>query len=162
MMKELRYIKLDQPGNSDWDLVAGLFDGMYSDMDKMGLMIPLSPGGAEKWLNTAKNTAGRFGIVVLVKDGDRAIGFAQGMLKFLPDYLGGLAVGSVTHVYVDNGARRSGIGETLIGMLEEWFREKKVQSIELQVIAGNAAAKEFWKKLGYLHELEQYRKICDK
>jgi len=45
--------------------------------------------------------------------------------------------------------------------LEDWFVTKKVHSIELQVITGNPLAKEFWKKLGYLEELQQYRKTWD-
>jgi ribosomal protein S18 acetylase RimI-like enzyme len=45
--------------------------------------------------------------------------------------------------------------------LQDWFRMKKVHSVELQVISGNPEAKEFWKKLGFVEELQQYRKYCD-
>ncbi len=143
-------------------LSSGLFTGMYGRMDKMGLMLPLSEAGTEKWLKTAKNTSGKYGLVIVAKDGDKAVGFAHGMIKFLPDYLGGYAVGSITHVYVIDDAIRSGIGKAMVNLLEEWFRLKKVHSVELQVINGNDAAKEFWKKLGYRVELLQYRKTWNK
>jgi ribosomal protein S18 acetylase RimI-like enzyme len=162
MMKELKYIKLDAPDSKDWNDARELFIRMYARMDEMGLMLPLSPGGTEKWLKTARNTAGKYGIVILAKDGEKAIGFAHGMIKYLPDYLGGFAVGSITHVYVDNEFKRSGIGKALVNILEDWFRMKKVHSIELQVITGNQAAKDFWKNLGYLEELQQYRKTSNK
>jgi ribosomal protein S18 acetylase RimI-like enzyme len=112
-------------------------------------------------MKTAQNTAGRYSMVILAKKGESVVGFAHGMLKFLPDYLGGFAIGSITHVYVEDDSRRSGIGKALVNMLEDWFREKKTHSIELQVITGNPAAREFWKKLGYLEELQQYRKTSD-
>jgi ribosomal protein S18 acetylase RimI-like enzyme len=160
-MEDLKYIKLDKADDIDWIDVGELFERMYEQLDEMGLMLPLSAGGRDKWLKTAQNTAGKYGIVILAKEGEKAIGFAHGMIKFLPDYLGGFAVGSITHVYVDDNARRSGIGKILVNLLQDWFRMKKVHSVELQVISGNPEAKEFWKKLGFVEELQQYRKYCD-
>jgi len=160
-MREYDYIKLDQPEDPDWIVVGELFTRMYSRMDEIGLLLPLSADGTEKWLKTVRNTSGKYGLVILVKDWGKAVGFAHGMVKFLPDYLGGFAVGSITHVYVDDDSRRSGIGKVLVNLLEDWFLTKKVHSIELQVITGNPLAKEFWKKLGYLEELQQYRKTWD-
>jgi len=157
-MAEIEYIKLDQPDHPDWIAIGPLFTLMYARMDEMGLMLPLCDGGTGKWLKTAKNTSGKYGLVILAKEQGKPVGFAQGLIKFLPDYLGGFAVGSITHVYVDDDSRRSGIGKVLVNLLEEWFRIKKVHSVELQVIAGNPMAKEFWKGLGYEEELLQYRK----
>ena len=161
-MGDLNFIILDKPEARDWEVVGELFKRMYSRMDEMGLMLPLCTDGTEKWLKTARNTSGKYGLVILAKNGGKAIGFAHGMLKFLPDYLGGFAVGSITHVYVDDDARRAGIGKALVNQLENWFRIKKVHSIELQVITGNPAAKEFWENLGYRQELLQYRKTSQR
>ena len=160
-MREIKYIKLDSSDNSDWIAVGQLFTRMYSGMAESGLMLPLVPGGAEKWLKTSQNTTGKFGLVVLAKEGGKVIGFAHGMIKFLPDFLGGFAIGSITHVYVEDHSRRSGIGKTMVNLLEDWFRARKVHSVELQVITGNPEAQDFWKKLGYLEELMQYRKTWD-
>jgi GNAT superfamily N-acetyltransferase len=157
-MGKTEYILLDSTDLPGWEEVAELFAKMYSQMDEMGLMLPLAEGGAAKWLKTTQNTSGKFGIVVLAKEGNAAVGFAHGMLKFLPDYLGGYAVGTITHVFVDEKMRRAGLGMELVNVLEDWFRMKKTHSIELQVITGNPAAKEFWKKLGYNEELLQMRK----
>jgi ribosomal protein S18 acetylase RimI-like enzyme len=158
MMGKITYIKLEEPDKPDWNEVGELFARMYARMDKMGLMLPLSKGGAEKWLKTVKNTSGKYGLLILAKNDEKAVGFAHGMIKFLPDYLGGYAVGTITHVYVNDDFERSGIGKAMVNLLEDWFRLKKVHSIELQVITGNHAANEFWKNLGYRDELIQYRK----
>jgi len=157
-MGKMKYILLDAANHPEWLEVARLFTQMYARMDELGLMLPLAESGAEKWLKSTQNTNGKFGMVVLAKESDLAAGFAHGMIKFLPDYLGGYAVGTITHVFVDEKARRAGVGKQLVHELEEWFRMKKVLSIELQVITGNPVAKEFWKELGYMEELVQYRK----
>lgn len=162
MKEEIIYIKLEGSDKAGWEAVGALFTRMYIRMDEMGLMLPLAPGGAEKWLQTAQNTAGKFGIVILAKYREEAVGFAHGMIKFLPDYLGGFPVGSISHVFVDDDYTGSGIGKAMVNMLEEWFRSKKAHSVELQVIHGNPGAKDFWKKLGYLEELQQYRKTTDR
>lgn len=149
---------LDQPDHPDWTAVAALFTKMYARMDEMGLMLPLADDGAEKWLKTARITSGKYGVLVVAKDDAKIIGFAHGMIKFLPDYLGGYSVGIITHVFVDEKARRAGVGKALVKELEAWFGIKKVHSVELQVITGNPNAQAFWKKLGYSEELLQYRK----
>lgn len=157
-MGKTEFILLDSREHPLWDKVPGLLRRMYGQMKAMGLTLPMVEEGEDKWLGTARNTAGKFGIVVLAMDEENAVGFAHGSLKFLPDYLGGHLVGSITHVFVSDEKRKTGLGENLVKILEEWFRDKKVHSIELQVIAGNAGGKAFWEKLGYLEELTQYRK----
>jgi ribosomal protein S18 acetylase RimI-like enzyme len=161
-MNEIKYIRLDDSNEAGWEAVEDLFIRMYSRMDELGLMLPLAPDGAGKWLQTVKNTAGKFSVLILARHGEEDVGFAHGMIKFLPDYLGGYPVGSITHVFVDNDFARSGIGRAMVNLLEEWFRAKKVHSVELQVITGNQVAQEFWKKLGYMEELQQYRKSADR
>jgi ribosomal protein S18 acetylase RimI-like enzyme len=159
-MRKLTFHLLDPAENRDWTDTAELFSRMYSGMMGMGLILPLAEEGTERWIKTARNTSGKFGIIILAKVGNKPVGFAHGMIKFLPDYLGGHPVGSITHVYVDDDLRLSGIGKTLVKMIEEWFHAKKVHSIELQVVTMNTDAQSFWKKLGYMEELTQYRKTC--
>ncbi len=159
-MGEIEYIQLDSDYHFGWFDVAELFTAMYGRMEEMGLMLPLSEGGTAQWMKTAQNTSGKFGIVILARCGEQSIGFAHGMLKFLPDYLGGYTVGTITHIFVDEDERRAGVGRQLVLELENWFHSKKVHSIELQVISGNADAREFWQDLGFKEELIQYRKIC--
>jgi ribosomal protein S18 acetylase RimI-like enzyme len=158
-MMDFECIWLDSSDHPAWDAVELMFERMYESMEQMGLMLPLAENGAGKWIKSVQNTSGKFGIVVLAKAGPTAVGFAHGMIKFLPDYLGGYPVGSITHVFVDETHRRSGVGQELVNELKEWFRMKKVHSIELQVITGNPAAKAFWEKLGYGQELIQFRKL---
>jgi len=70
-----------------------------------------------------------------------------------------LKTGVVSHIYVSENLQGEGAGKAMLRSLENWFREKEVNSIELQVVKGNYSAIKFWRENGYTHELEQYRKI---
>ena len=87
------------------------------------------------------------------------MGFAYGAVRFLPDYLGSDKVGVITHIYVRESHRGSGIGGNMLDKLEIWFREKGVSSIELQVVSGNKEAMRFWEQHSFKNELTQYRKF---
>jgi ribosomal protein S18 acetylase RimI-like enzyme len=158
-MDELEFINLADQEGDEWEQVESLFRKMYALMHELGLMLPLESGGALKWMSAARNTAEKFGKVVVAKDQGTVVAFAHGMIKFLPDYLGGQSVGIITHIFVDKDYRDRQVGARLVTMLEDWFRQKKVHSVELQVISGNPGAMEFWQNLGYREELRQFRKF---
>ena len=158
-MDDVLFLNLTEESPDDWTQVEGLFREMYALMLELGMMLPLESGGSAKWLTTARNTAGKFGKVVVAKKNEKVIGFAHGMIKFLPDYLGGQPVGIVTHIFVEKDFRDKDVGAGLVSVLEEWFRQKRVHSVELQVISGNPDAMAFWKNLGFREELRQFRKI---
>ena len=158
-MDELKFSVITDEDQDNWIQVESLFRNMYSYMLELGLMLSLESNGAAKWLTSARNTAGKFGRVVIAKDSEKVIAFAHGMIKFLPDYLGGRPVGIITHIFVDKVYRDKKVGAELVNMLEQWFHLKRVHSVELQVISGNAEAMEFWKNLGFSEELRQFRKV---
>jgi GNAT superfamily N-acetyltransferase len=135
-----------------------LVKSMYNYMERHGLMLILADEGAEKWLTSVSNTLGKYGMIVIAEDKDEIIGFAHGALKFLPDYLGNSKVGVLTHIYIEDKSRGAGTGKKLTEMLEDWFKSQHVDSVELQVISGNADAIKYWVKMGYDEELIQFRK----
>jgi GNAT superfamily N-acetyltransferase len=138
--------------------IRPLFSEMYRGMRAQGLLLPLSDDGADKWVDGLQSALGRFAILAVAEEEGRLIGFAHGAVKFLPDYLGSYRTGVITHVFVRSSHRGQQVGSKLVVMLEEWFEEKKVHSVELQVTSGNPA-REFWEKAGYTEELVQYRKF---
>jgi ribosomal protein S18 acetylase RimI-like enzyme len=157
-MHEVRYMELTDPGDPRWAEVEQMFVRLYRHMEASGLMLPLVDDGAARWMRTAVNTTGKFSHLVVAERDGRVFGFAQGMIRFLPDYLGGHPVGVITHVFVDENHRGEGAGKELTARLEAWFRLREVHSVELQVVAGNEAAMAFWVRLGYAVELRQLRK----
>ena len=150
------------PGRKDEELLAEaarLWKAFYDDMSLNGLMLPLAEGGEEVWKDAIGPSLGRVNHLVLLRSEGTIVGLALGTLRLLPEYLGSKLIGFVSGVYIDPAHRRSGMGGLLYEELEKWFREKEVDSYELQVLTGNPGAIAFWEALGYRSELLQMRKF---
>lgn len=133
---------------------------MYREEAAYGSLAVLSPDGASLWLKGATAGLERFARLSVAEVDGRVVGFAHGTVRLLPDYIGGGAVGTVTHVYVAETARRLGVARLLMDSLEEWFSAKNVARVELTVVSGNEAGRAFWKASGYevaLHQLYKQR-----
>jgi len=149
---------ITDPSDKAFKQIGQLFIDLYKDMSDNGMVIPLSPDGPEQWINAVKLSLNRFACLAVAGEADKITGFAHGAIRFMPDYLGKIKTGIVTHIYVQPGHRGTGTGKLLLQKLETWFRSKEVHSVELQVVSGNFTAIKFWRENGYMHELEQYRK----
>jgi ribosomal protein S18 acetylase RimI-like enzyme len=139
--------------------VSPLFEKMYAEMSGMGLTVGLVEDGAGKWIKGIEKTLGRMSYLVAAKENNNTLGFAHGSLRFMPDYLGGFLTGNITHIYVLENHRGEGIAGALLKELENWFLEKKVASIDLEVVPSNEEAKRFWLSKGYVTEFTRYRKV---
>ncbi|MDU0205141.1 GNAT family N-acetyltransferase [Paenibacillus sp. MAH-36] len=157
-MENIRYLELKEAGTL-LEQMETLFVLMYDYMGDKGLLQPLVPGGEKMWSKSLLPTLGKFGVVWLALNGEEVIGFIQGMIKLLPNYLGGGKVGIISHVYVKPEMRQYGIGSELAKKLEEWFVTKNIDSIELQVLYHNEKARNFWENTGYEYEVYQMRKF---
>ena len=157
-MDDFVYKRVTQENDPDLVQVGMLFSEMYSEMKEQGLLLELADDGMDKWMTGMKSALGRFGVLAVAVREGQLVGFAHGALKLLPDYLGGHKAGIITHIYVSAPYRSRKVGRKLVEILEDWFAEKQVHSIELQVISKNPARR-FWEKTGYGLELYQYRKF---
>jgi GNAT superfamily N-acetyltransferase len=146
------------PSHPLWSDLPTLFRRMYDDMGRHGLRLPLAVDGEALWVKNVAFGVGKYAIVVGARHDDRLIGFAHGTLKSIPDYLGAQRVGFVSHIYVAPEHRRGGTARGLYRAMDDWFRDRGVKSIELQVLVDNEAAIRFWTSLGYAPELVQLRK----
>ena len=76
-----------------------------------------------------------------VDGGDASVGYAAGTLR--PS---GLTVGPV---FTRPAARRRGVGEALIGAIQDWAADTRVPVVEISVAADNDAGQAFLEALGY-------------
>lgn len=129
--------------------VRHLFREMYDFMSDKGLSLPLAQNGEELWLNSVKGSLGKLNIIFVAEENGEIIGFSAGNVRLAPNYLGNKKIGYVSHVYVEPAHRKKKLGDDLARNLEEWFRKKKVDFIELEVLQENHVAKRFWEKLGF-------------
>jgi ribosomal protein S18 acetylase RimI-like enzyme len=156
-MSSVRINVLTDTNNPRLSAVAVLFARMHAEMHAQGMRLELVPGGEHAWVAEAARSAERFGRLTVALVGDEVVGFAHGAMKLAPEHLGGMRIGHITHVYVLAEHRRRSIASQLVGSLQEWFRQKEVHSVELQVVHGAAAALSFWEGMGFRVELFQLR-----
>lgn len=63
------------------------------------------------------------------------------------------ACGFIHDVYVDERARRSGVGEQLVRAANEWLRAHKAPRVVLGSAAKNASAQRLFERLGFRHTM---------
>lgn len=103
---------------------------------------------------TLKEVAEKNGVIFVVEDEERMIGFIAGIIS-LPDdesKLSGTDLrdeGRITELYVEDDYRGKGVGKLLMEKLEEYFKVKGCGFIRVEVFEPNKDAHEFYKKMGY-------------
>jgi ribosomal protein S18 acetylase RimI-like enzyme len=111
------------------------------------------------WLESFRRTLGRFSNVFVAEREGSCLGFILCRLKRLPSYMGGLMVGEVSDVGVEEEARYSGVGKALVHAGLEWMRGQGVHSVEVQVLSENEASLKFFESLGFKLELRAMRLV---
>jgi len=162
MRNDIIIREISQASDPATNRVEEMFHDMYLYMNKHGLKLKLAEGGERKWLDGILKGLGRFGILLVASIDGEVVGFAHGGIRLAPDYLASKKLGVITHVFVEEEYRETGAGKQMVLMLESWFSQKEVDSVELQVLADNISGTAFWEKLGYLTELNQHRKAGSK
>ena len=140
------------------DQVENLFVQLFDYMKTVGLVTPLIKGGEKLWRDSLEKTIGKMSVLIIAEKDKEVMGFAHGILRFAPNFLGEYKIGFVPHVYVSSKVRAKGVGENLYLKLEEWFKQKDVKVYELQVLCGNSGAINFWEKMGYIKNIVQMYK----
>ena len=65
--------------------------------------------------------------------------------------------GWLTHLYVTPGQRRQGLGTAMLGAARDWVSARGGKTLELNVLATNAAARRFYENLGMTEVIVTYR-----
>lgn len=125
----------------------------------LGLAFDLPGDAAEKWLNSFQRTLGRFSFLWVVGEGETPAAFLLARVKQSPAFLGGVQVGEISELYVDESLRGSGAGKLLAETALAKFRELNLHSVEVQVQAGNHGGLAFWLRQGFKQDLTLVRKV---
>lgn len=87
--------------------------------------------------------------IVLVAEWEgKPVGFANASIIVRPAFKEGRR-GSIHNLVVSEPFRRRGIGRLLTEALYEWFRERSVRLVELEVAVQNTLGRRFWEELGF-------------
>ncbi len=125
----------------------------------LGLAFPLEPDAAEKWIASFQRTLRRFSFLWVVGSPGKISAFLLARIKQSPAFLGGVQVGEISDLFVDETLRGSGVGTQLVEIATRKFQELGVHSIEVQIQTGNDSGLAFWKKLGFHDDLTLVRKV---
>lgn len=125
----------------------------------LGLAFPLNESSADKWISSFQRTLGRFSFLWVGGQNGQISAFLLARIKQSPAFLGGLQIGEISDLFVDEGLRGSGIGSRLAETGIKKFQGLGIHSIEVQIQAGNDAGLDFWKKLGFHEDLTLVRKV---
>ncbi|MCF8388961.1 MAG: GNAT family N-acetyltransferase, partial [Bacteroidales bacterium] len=131
-MADLEIRNITHPEDPALKSVEKLFRDMYEHIKDKGLKTPLVSDGEKIWMKSVKKTLDRFGAVIVAEENGEVIGFVHGLIRFMPDFLGGEKMGFVTHQHIEPEHRNKGLGKKLMRKLEEWFFGKGIRQIELQ------------------------------
>ncbi len=125
----------------------------------LGLAFPLEPDAPDKWIASFQRTLGRFSFLWVAGSSGKISAFLLARVKQSPAFLGGVQVGEISDLFVDDSLRGSGIGTQLVEIATRKFQELGVHSVEVQIQAGNDSGLAFWKKLDFHDDLTLVRKI---
>lgn len=132
-----------------------LWLSLYEHQAEHGMLIHLPDQAYDAWVKSLAPLLGRFAAIVLAENQGQLIGFVAGRIRTMPPYFGGGAAGFISEVFLLDTYRGSGIGRRMIEESLNWFRQQGVARVELQVVSGNQAAIDFYRKLGWYDELRQ-------
>ncbi len=150
-------IKIKQLSKEDADEVFNTvkeqFKQLYGFMETKGLVMPLVEDGAQLWINSIKSTLGKLSNIYLAYDNKKIVGFVTGIIRLSPNYIGNKKIGYLSHLFILPDYRRTGAGENLSQQLDNWFKEKNVDLVEVEVIVDNTNSIKFFNKMGYKEDI---------
>ena len=87
--------------------------------------------------------------IFLAEEDDVLVGYVMGWIESRPRIYHKRKVGYLSNIYVDETHKRHGIGKNLYHKIEDWFREKHVDFIEIRADVRNSEAMESFKQYGF-------------
>lgn len=129
---------------TDLPAVAALWQRLDEYHRGLGLAFPHVDGAAEKWADSFRRTLGRYSFLWLAEQEGKPQAFLLARVKQSPAFLGGVQVGEISDLFVEESLRGSGVASQLVGEAMKKFQELGVHSVEVQIQAGNQAGLDFW------------------
>ena len=145
-MSEVTYRLVEE---QDFPTLLEMYTLLNSFFYRVGYRLPHPENVGEVWLDSFRRTLGRFSNVFIAELDGRVMGFMLCRLKRVPAYMGGVIVGELSDMWIDESARRMGIGDRLSRLAMEWMYQQGAHSIEIQVLKDNEASWKLYERMGY-------------
>jgi ribosomal protein S18 acetylase RimI-like enzyme len=152
----MTHIRQAAADDLDGDWLRHAFSELYAHFSRVSGRQFLRPDAYEFWRRNYEVTHDRSRLILIAESDGAPCGFIEGVLRGAPAYLIQERTGFVSHVYVDEQARRLRVAHQLTRTLFGWFKAKDLTRVELQIVSGNAQAAAFWTRYGFAPELENF------
>lgn len=122
-------------------------------IDPLNRLIRVAEYGEWYTSRMLHEVARQSGRIYVAAEGATLVGYIAGVVDIeSPDMGKGYVTtkaGRISELVVAPNKRSSGIGQQLMAMLEQFFREAACDVIRVEVFAPNGGAKRFYERLGY-------------
>lgn len=151
---------------NDKEVIIQLFEdylNYFTNIDPLKRSV--HPPGANKAYaeRMIKETAEKEGVIYIAEEDSLIIGFIAGIVQRQTEDLVQLQMpstpGRVIELYVKPEHRGKNIGKTLLQKMEDYFRKKGCNVINIEVFQPNKNAYNFYKSLGYSDRIIDLMKI---
>jgi len=146
---------------ADLPIILEMYTKLNTHFYKLGYRLPHPENVGQVWLESFQRTLGRFSNVFIAEFEGRVVGFMLCRIKRVPAYMGGVLVGELSDMWIDDSARRMGIGDKLSRLALEWLRDQGVHSVEIQVLRDNEASWKLYDRMGFQLEFRVGRLLWD-
>ena len=153
-MSEVTYREVEE---KDFPTLLEMFNLLNSYFYQVGYRLPQPENVAEVWLDSFRRTLGRFSNVFVAELDGRVVGFMLCRLKRVPAFMGGVMVGELSDMWIDQSARRMGIGDMLSRLALEWMHQQGAHSVEIQILKDNEASWKLYERMGFQLEFRLVR-----
>jgi ribosomal protein S18 acetylase RimI-like enzyme len=141
----------------DYPIAMKFYSLLNKHFQKTGYLLPSPENIGQLWLDSFVRTLGRFSIMYVAEGEGRVVGFILARIKRLPPYMGGVMVGELSDMWIEEEYRRLGIGKQLSVLCLDWLKEQKVHSVEIQVLVGNDASWKLYENFGFVLDYRHAR-----
>lgn len=145
----------------DFPIIAGFYEKLDDFFREIDLGLPQPEDVGQAWLDSFTRVHGKFSLVHIAEIEGEVVGFMLSRVKRVPPYWGGVMVGTLSDMWIEEKGRRLGIGRKLSELALDWLREQGVHSIEIQVMAQNDPSWNLYQSMGFELELRQARLLWE-
>ncbi len=145
----------------DFSILKKFYEKLDAYFRELDLGLPHPEDVGQAWLESFSRTYGKFSLVHIAEMDGEVVGFMLSRIKRVPPYWGGVMVGTLSDMWIEEKARRGGVGRKLSELALDWLREQGVHSIEIQVLAHNDPSWNLYESMGFKLELRQARLLWD-
>ena len=149
----MEIIEFNQKYRKDVEYLLSELQIYICEIDKYKLNFTFDNYGEYCFENDYKELEENEGKMFIAVENEKAVGMICGYIGKYPesykvDYTCPKK-GVVSELIVTKAFRRDGVGQLLMEKMEEYFREKKCEFVNIDVFAYNLSAKKFYEKNGY-------------